>query len=327
MKAAIVTRYGGPEVIRIGELPKPVPGEREILVRVVATVATPSDVAFRSGTPFVARLFAGLFRPRIAVMGDGIAGIVEAVGPGTARFRVGDRVFGSTGPGLGAYAEYRCLPEDAALAPLPEGLGFGEAAGLSDGMLTALPFLRDVAALKPGQRLVVNGASGSVGSAAVQLGRQMGAIVTGVCSGRNIETVTALGAHEVIDYKREDFTARRAGWDVIFDAVGKSSFARCAPALTTEGLYLTTVPDLRMLPAMLRKRGRRGRFAATGLRPSTDKSRDLAHLMGLYDAGSIRPLVDRRYPLEQIAAAHAYVETGRKVGSVVIDIHSEAPGA
>jgi NADPH:quinone reductase-like Zn-dependent oxidoreductase len=318
MKAAIVDRYGPPEVIRIGEIPKPVPGAEEILVRIVATVATPSDVAFRSGTPFAARLFAGLLKPRIAVMGDSIGGIVEAVGAGVRRFQVGDRVFGTTGPGLGAYAEYCCLPEDAALELLPDGLGFGEAAGMSDGMLTALPFLRDVAKLQPGQRLLVNGASGSVGSAAVQLGRQMGAIVTGVCSGRNVETVRALGADEVIDYEREDFTARRDAWDVIFDAVGKSSFGRCVPALTAEGLYLTTVPDLRVLPAMLRKRGKRARFAATGLRPGAARARDLAHIADLYRAGSIRPLVDREYPLDEVAEAHRYVETGRKVGSVVL---------
>lgn len=318
MKAAIVDRYGGPDVIRIGEVPKPVPAVGEVLIRIHATVVTPSDVAFRSGTPFVARLFAGLLKPRIAVMGDSISGIVEAVGAGVQTFSVGDRVFGTTGPGLGAYAEYRCLPEGAALTLLPDGLGFGEAAGMSDGMLTALPFLRDVAQLQPGQRLLVNGASGSVGSAAVQLGRQMGAVVTGVCSGRNVETVRSLGAREVIDYGREDFTRRPEAWDVIFDAVGKSSFARCAPVLAPDGLYLTTVPDLGVLPAMLRKRGKRARFAATGLRPSHEKVKDLAHIVELYRSGNIRPLVDREYGFEQVVEAHRYVESGRKVGSVVL---------
>ncbi len=320
MKAAIVDRYGGPDVIRIGEVPKPMPAVGEVLIRIHATVVTPSDVAFRSGTPFVARLFAGLLKPRIAVMGDSIGGVVEAVGEGVQKFSVGDRVFGTTGPDLGAYAEYRCLPEDAALAPLPDGLRFGEAAGMSDGMLTALPFLRDVAKLQPGQRLLVNGASGSVGSAAVQLGRHMGAVVTGVCSGRNVDTVRSLGAHGVIDYDLEDFTDRREAWDVIFDAIGKSSFARCVPALAPGGVYLTTVPDLRGLPAMLRKSGKRARFAATGLRPSREKAADLAHIVELYRAGHIRPLVDREYALEQVVEAHRYVETGRKVGSVVLSL-------
>jgi len=323
MKAMIQSSYGGPDVLRLAEVPKPTPADNEVLLRIVATVATPSDVAFRSGRPLVARLFSGLFRPRIAVNGDNVAGIVESVGIRVTRFSLGDRVFGSTGPGLGAYAEYRCLSEDAALAALPDGLGFGEAAGLADGGLTALPFLRDVARLQPGQQILVNGASGCVGSAAVQLARHMGATVIGVCSGRNVGRVRMLGAHEVIDYEREDFTARRDAYDVVFDAVGKSSFAGCRLALRAEGIYLTTVPDFRALPAMLRKRGKRARFAATGLRPPADKVRDLALLTDLFTAGHLRPLVDREYRLAQMPEAHAYVETGRKVGSVVVWISDE----
>lgn len=326
MKAIIQERYGSPDVMQLRTVADPVPGIGEMLVQVHATVATPSDVAFRTGSPFIARLFSGLLKPKAPILGDNLAGVVMAVGPNVSRVKPGDRLYGSSGTLAGGYAEMTCLPETAALAMMPLAMSFGEAAGLADGGVTALPFLRDTGELKPGQHVLINGASGSVGTAAVQLAKLMGAEVTGVCSGRNRDLVRSLGADHVIDYGVEDFTRAEDTYDVIFDAVGKSSFSRCEGALKPEGIYMVgTVPTPSLLLAMLRKRGKRGRFAATGLRPAAEKAKDLALLNAWFEAGKLRTVIDRRYPLEQIAAAHSYVETGHKVGSVVIDIHSETP--
>lgn len=326
MKAIMQDRYGPPEVMQLRRLDEPVPAAGELLIQVHATVATPSDVAFRTGSPLVARLFSGLAKPKAPILGDNLAGVVMAVGPDVTRFKPGDRVYGSTSSMAGVYAEMICLPETAALAVMPPNMSFGEAAGLADGGLTALPFLRDTGQLQPGQHVLINGASGSVGTAAVQLAKLMGAEVTGVCSRKNRDLVRSLGADHVIDYGVEDFTRAEDTYDVIFDAVGKSSFSRCKGALKAEGIYMMgTVPAPDLLLAMLRKHGKRGRFAATGLRPVADKLRDLAVLNAYFAAGELRTVIDRRHPLEQIAAAHAYIETGRKVGSVVIDIYSEAP--
>lgn len=326
MKAIMQDRYGSPEVMQLRRVDAPVPTAGQLLIEVHATVATPSDVAFRTGSPFIARLFSGLVKPKAPVLGDNLAGVVLAVGVGVTRFKRGDRVYGSTSSMAGVYAELICLPETAALAVMPPNMSFGEAAGLADGGLTALPFLRDTGELKSGQHVLINGASGSVGTAAVQLAKLMGAEVTGVCSRKNLDLVRSLGADHVIDYGVEDFTRAEDAYDVIFDAVGKSSFSRCKGALKPEGIYMMgTVPAPDLLLAMLKKHGKRGRFAATGLRPPGDKLKDLALLNGYFASGRLRTVIDRRYPLEQIAAAHAYVETGRKVGSVVIDIHSEAP--
>lgn len=326
MKAIMQDKYGSPEVMQLRRLAEPAPGAGELLIQVHATVATPSDVAFRTGSPYIARLFSGLTKPKAPILGDNLAGVVLAVGSEVTRFQPGDRVYGSTGSLAGVYAEMLCLPEMAALAIMPANMSFDEAAGLADGGLTALPFLRDTGQLSAGQHVLINGASGSVGTAAVQLAKLMGAEVTGVCSGRNRDLVRSLGADHVIDYGREDFTQADDAYDVIFDAVGKSSFARCEGALKPEGIYMMgTVPTPSLLFAMLRKHGKRGRFAATGLRPAAEKVKDLALLNAHFTAGKLRTVIDRRYPLEQIAAAHSYVETGRKVGSVVIDILSEAP--
>lgn len=326
MRAIVQEKYGSPDVMQLRRLTDPVAAAGELLIEVHATVATPSDVAFRTGSPYIARLFSGLTKPKAPIRGDNLAGVVLAVGSGVTLFAPGDRVYGSTGTLAGVYAEMVCVPETAALAIMPPNMSFGEAAGLADGGLTALPFLRDTGELKPGQHILINGASGSVGTAAVQLAKRLGAEVTGVCSGKNRDLVRSLGADHVIDYSEEDFTRARDRYDVIFDAIGKSSFSRCEGALKPEGIYMMgTVPTPSLLFAMMKKRGKRGRFAATGLRPPADKAKDLALLNTWFEAGTLRTVVDCRYPLEQIAAAHAYVETGRKVGSVVVDIHSGAP--
>ncbi|MBL8591082.1 MAG: NAD(P)-dependent alcohol dehydrogenase [Devosia sp.] len=318
MLAAIVERYGPPEVLVIREVPTPTPGPEQVLVQIHASVVTPSDVAFRNGELWIARLFSGPFKPRLPILGDAFAGAVVGVGAGVTRFAVGDRVAGSTGPELAAHAQFAVTDQSGAIVRLPDGVEFGAAAGLCDGGLTALPFLRDHGRLQAGQHVLVNGASGSIGSTAVQLARAMGAVVTGVTSSRNVELVRALGADRVIDYTREDFTAADSAYDVIFDTVGKSSFARCHGALKPEGVYLTPTPILSS--SMLRKTGRRARFAATGLRKPADKARDLVQLFDWMRQEQLRTVIEREYELAEIAAAHARVETGHKVGSIVVNV-------
>lgn len=318
MLAAIVDRYGPPEALVIREVPTPVPGPEQVLVQIHASVVTPSDVAFRNGELWIARLFSGPFKPRLRILGDAFAGTVVRGGARVTNFAVGDRVAGSTGPELAAHAQFAVVDQAGAIVKLPDDVAFGAAAGLCDGGLTALPFLRDQGHLLAGQHILVNGASGSIGTTAVQLARAMGAVVTGVTSTRNVELVRSIGADRVIDYTAEDFTVADAAYDVIFDTVGKSSFTRCHDALKPDGIYLTPTPMLS--PAMLRKTGRRARFAATGLRRPADKARDLVQLFDWMAAGKLRTVVEREYDLADIAAAHAHVETGHKVGSVVVNI-------
>lgn len=328
MRAIVYDRYGPAEVLRLAELAKPVPGPGDVLVRIHATVATPPDVAQRSARPFIVRFFSGLVRPKTKVLGGDFAGVVEAVGRDVRRFRPGDRVYGAS-LAMGAYADYIRIAETDALAIAPGNCTMGEAAGMAEGFLTALPFLRDEARIAAGHKVLVNGASGSVGSIGVQLARHFGAEVTGVCSTANVEMVAALGAHRVIDYTRQDFTREAERYDIVFDAVGKSTFSRCEPILAPRGVYLTTVPSLAIAWDMLRTArsgGRRAVLATTGLRPSADKARDLDLLRDLAEAGAVRAVVERSYRLEDIADAHRHVETGRKKGSVVVLVHDETAG-
>ena len=318
MLAAIVERYGPPEALVVREVPTPEPGPEQVLVLIHASVVTPSDVAFRNGELWIARLFSGPFKPRLPILGDAFAGTIVGIGAGVTRFSVGERVAGSTGPELGAHAQFAAIDQHGALVKLPEGVAFGAAAGICDGGLTALPFLRDHGRVQPGQHVLINGASGSIGSTAVQLARAMGAVVTGVTSTRNLELVRSLGADRVIDYTAEDFTATDAAYDVIFDTVGKSSFARCHDALKPDGLYLSPTPMLSA--SMLRKTGRRARFAATGLRKPADKAADLIRLFDWVQRGELCTAIEGEYRLFDIAAAHARVESGRKVGSIVVNM-------
>ncbi len=323
MKAACVDRYGPPEEVVVREMPEPVVGEHDVLVRQVASTVTPADCAFRSAQPFIVRFFAGLTRPTEPIPGGAIAGVVEKVGPAVTQFAPGDRVFGTCDPRPGAMAELVVVPGDGALVKMPERLGFDEAAGLTYSYLTAMPFLRDEGALQAGQSILIIGAAGSIGSVAVQLARNMGAHVTAATSTRNVELVLSLGADEVIDRTKADYTAARAAYDVVFDTVGKSSFAACRAALKPGGIYLTTVPSFAILLHMMRKTrpdGKRAKLATTGLRPIADKARDMLELAGMVERGELRGVIDRRYPLARIAEAHAYVETGTKAGDVIIAI-------
>jgi NADPH:quinone reductase-like Zn-dependent oxidoreductase len=320
MKAIVCTQYGSPDVLQLREIAKPAPAAKEVLVRVHASVVGPADCAFRKGDPFLVKLMFGLTRPRLSTQGVEFAGEIEAVGQDVRLFKPGDRVFGVSPDRFGAHAEYLCLPEDKPIAILPAGLGYAEAVGICDGALTALTFLRDKARIQPGHKVLINGASGAVGAYAVQLATHYGADVTGVCSAANVALVKSLGASRVIDYTRDDFTRGGQTYDIIFDAIGKSSFPRCRPALKPNGVYLTTVPSLAIVLQMLwtsRVSGQKAVFTAAGLQQSKD---NLNFLGSLFTAGKLCAVIDRRYPLEQVPEAHRYVETGRKKGNVVIAV-------
>jgi NADPH:quinone reductase-like Zn-dependent oxidoreductase len=323
MKAVIVTKYGGPEALAVMDAEIPSPKEGEILVRVMAALVVATDPVFRAGKPLMARLFSGLAKPKKPVPGDALSGVVEAVGAGVTAFKPGDAVVCALGDELGAHAEYAIVKTDAAAIKKPEGLGFAEAAALCDGPLGALHFLRDCCGLEAGKRVLVIGASGAVGCAAVQLCKLAGAEVTGVSSGANEGLVRSLGADSFIDYSKEDFKRNGKAYDIILDAVTKSSFKACRASLSEGGVYQATVPTIGyILGAMIKKKakGKRYVFGAPGLRPAADKKRDLAWLAALAAGGELKLPIDRRFGLGEIAEAHRYVEAGHKKGNVILEI-------
>ena len=316
MRAIIYTKYGSFDVLKLKEIPAPTPKEHELLIKIHATTVTTAGLANVSGKPFIARLFSGIARPKVQILGVELAGEIVAVGKDVTRFTVGDQVFAE--PETGAFAEFICIPEDGLLAIKPETASYEDAAAACDAFLTAMPFLRDGGGIKSGQRVLINGASASIGTAAVQIAKHFGAEVTGVCSTANLELVKSLGADYVIDYTEEDFTQRRDAYDIVFDVVAKSSFSRCKRALADNGIYLCTFPTL---GALLPKLGnKKAKFIATGLRPPADRLKDLQSLKELMEAGVIRTVIDRRYPLEEIAEAHKYVAKGHKKGNVIITV-------
>lgn len=317
MKAMTYNRFGPPEVLQLREVPTPEPKPHDVLIRVHASSVCKEDLDMRRAPGFN-----GLLRPAHPILGQEFAGEVVAIGRAVTQFTCGDRVYGIDS--FGAYAEYKCVPETGALAPMPASLSYAEAASVPNGALTALPFLRDVGRLRSGQRVLVYGASGSVGTAAVQLAKFYWADVTAVCSGPNLDLVRSLGADDVVDYTRQDFTQRQTRYDIILDAVGKLTFSVAKNALTSDGVYLTVAPTF---DALLGLAGltRRVRFAATGLRPARKKAEDLRFMALLIDSGRFRPVIDRCYPLEQLADAHRYVEAGHKRGNVVIAIDDASP--
>ncbi len=324
MKAAVWTAYGPPEVLQLQEVPTPVPRAGEILIRIQATTVTAGDCEMRTlqlplslGLPM--RFYTGLRRPqRIRILGQELAGVVAAVGQGVLQFDVGDRVFAATGFGLGAYAEYICLPADdkeVPVATMPANLSFAEAAAVPVGGLEALHFLRG-ANIQPGEEVLINGAGGSIGTMGVQLARAYEAEVTAVDHPAKLDMLRALGAKHVIDYTQEDFTRSGRRYDVIFDVVGKSDYGRSVTALRENGRYLVANPSYSgMLRGLLTTRGSsKSVHTATG----SQTTADLLYLKQLIEAGTLRPVIDRTYPLAQVAEAHRYVETGRKAGNVVL---------
>ena len=323
MKAVVQTKYGSPEVLQLKEVEKPAPKDNEIQVRIYATSVTAAHCAMRKGPPLFGRLFTGLTRPKNPIPGTDFAGEIEAVGKDVKLFKEGDQVFGASDLGGGCYAEYICLPEEEVLAIKPANMTYEEATAIIDGAITALPFLRDKGNRKSGQKVQINGASGSVGSAAVQLARYFGAEVTGVCSTANLEMVKSLGAEKVIDYTQEDFTQSGQTYDIIFDTVGKSSFSRCKGSLTEKGIYLNPVLGLSILLPMVSTSmigSKKAIFMLAGMKPSSEKNEDLLLIRELVEAGKIKPVIDRCYPMAQIAEAHRYVEKGHKKGNVIINV-------
>lgn len=320
MQAMICTAYGSPDVLKLKQVIKPIPKDNEVLIKVHAAVVGPADCAFRKGEPFIVKLVYGLARPKFAILGVEFAGEIEAIGKAVTLFKKGDQVYGMSPNSFGAHAEYMCLPEHKSLIIKPVNTTYAQAAGIVDGATTALTFLRDVAKLQRGQKVLINGASGAVGAYAVQLATYFGAEVTGVCSTANVAFVQSLGADHVIDYTKEDFANSGQTYDVIFDAVGKSSFSHCQSALTQKGVYLSTAPSLGIVLHMVRTSlfsRKKAKFATAGLMQNKG---NLTFLKELIEAGTITSVIDRCYPLEQTAEAHRYVEQGHKKGNVVITI-------
>jgi len=322
MKAIVYERYGPPDVLQLKETENPIPKDNEVLIRIRATTVTSGDCRVRSlnmpvGFGLISRLVLGVSRPRQPILGSELAGEIESVGKDVRKFKVGDQVFAFSGAGLGCHAEYKCMSENAAVALKPPNLTYDEAAALPFGGTTALDFLRR-GKLKNGERVLVNGASGGVGTAAVQLAKYYGANVTGVCSTANVELVRSLGANHVIDYTAEDFTQNGASYDVIVDTVGTAPFSRSKGSLNERGRLLQVLgglPDMLEIP-WIRMTSTKKVIAG----PSAERAEDFLFLAKLARKGHFKPVIDRRYPFERIADAHRYVDTGRKKGSVVITL-------
>jgi NADPH:quinone reductase-like Zn-dependent oxidoreductase len=317
MRAVVHDRYGPPDVLRLEDVERPVPKDDEVLVKIHATTVARMDCSFRRAKPFVFyRFITGLRRPKRRILGSELAGEIEAVGAAVSEFTVGDHVFGSNELRFGAHAEFICMRERAQLAHKPAGMGFEEAAAVCDGALKALASLRR-ADLREGQRILVYGASGAIGTAAVQLARYFGADVTAVCDSRNLELMRSLGASTVIDYTREDFTKNGQTYDVIFDAVGKHSFMRCRGSLGRGGTYIATDLIQNVILALLTSRigDKRVLFPIERL-----TKEDVVFVKELIEAGRYRAVIDRCYPLEQVVEATRYVETEQKTGNVVLTL-------
>lgn len=325
MKAIVATGYGSPEVLKLQEVAKPLPKDNEVLVKVHAASATTADGMMRTGTPYFGRLFTGLRKPKHPIPGTGFAGTIEAIGKNVTTFKPGDRVFGETTLGFSTNAEYVAVPENGVMLPMPDNLSFAEATALCDGHLTSLNFLQEIAHIKPGQKVLINGASGSLGTAAVQLANYFGAEVTGVCSTRNVGLVKSLGADQVIDYTKQDFTRNGQTYDIIYDTIGKSAFGKCKDSLAENGLYISPVLKFSLLLRMMwtsKGSKKKARFAATGLRTDEELRKLLAQLIDIFKEGRLKTIIDRQYPLEKVAEAHTYIAAGHKKGNVIITVHS-----
>jgi NADPH:quinone reductase-like Zn-dependent oxidoreductase len=305
------------------EVAKPVPRDNEVLVKIHAATATATGLGARTGKPLIARFSSGLAKPKNSILGVEFAGEIAAVGKDVTTHKVGDPVFGMTGATTpGAYAEFMCMPENGAMLPKPNNISYGDAAALVEGGLTAINFLHNKANIRPGQKVLIYGASGSVGTASIQIAKILGAEVTAVCSSANFGLVKSVGADSVIDYTKEDFTRNGQQYDIIFDTVGKRSFAACRGSLTPNGIYLDSGNAATILPMLWTSVFGRKKaiLTATYVRSASEIKKDLAVLKELIEAGKIQAVIDRHYPLEKTADAHRYVETGRKKGNVVINI-------
>ena len=317
MRAIVNTKYGPPEIVKLMEVDKPVPKDNEVLIKVHATTVNRTDCGFRSAEYFVSRFFSGLFRPKFKILGNEFAGEIEALGKEVTLFHIGDKVFGFSGSKFGAHAEYITISENEALTTMPGGLTFEEAAPITEGGHYALCDIR-AANVKSGQNVLIYGASGAIGSAAVQLVKYYGARVTAVCNTKNVKLLESLGADQVIDYTIQDFTKSGQQFDFIFDSVGKSSFGQCKPLLNKKGIYISTELGKNSENIFLALftpifGGKNVLFPIPGI-----SKEDVIFLRELVESGQYKPVIDRSFPLEQIVEAYKYVETGQKTGNVVI---------
>jgi len=323
MKAIVYTKYGPPDVLQLKEVAKPIPKDNEVLIKIYATTVNRTDCATIRAIPFFARLFTGVFKPKKQIPGTEFAGKIEEIGKNVKSFKVGDKVFGFDDQGSGSHAQYMTIAEDKALTTIPENITYEQAAVSTEGAHYAYNFIKKVN-IKSGQKILVNGATGAIGSAAVQLLKYFDVNVTAVCNTKNIELVKSLGANKVIDYTKEDFTKDEEKYNFVFDAVGKSSFAKCKPLLQSSGIYISS--DLGYMaqnvflplitPIIKPMIGNK----KTVFPIPTDIRRSILLIKKLIEEGKFKAVIDRKYPLEQIVEAYRYVETGHKTGNVVITV-------
>lgn len=324
MKAIVHTKYGPPDELQLKEVEKPVPGENEVLIKIHATTVTTTDCNARNFTfvpksfLFFAKIIFGFKKPKINILGIDLAGEIESVGKKVKLYKVGDQVFGSPGTKFGGHAEYVCVPEEGALAIKPDNLSWEGAAAVSLAGNTALFFIRDLAKIQPGQTILIHGASGAIGTYAVQLAKYYGAVVTGVCSAKNAEMVKSLGADKVIDYTKEDFTKGDERYDFVFGVVGKTTFSQCKGILKPKGIYLENMMEVKDFLKVLWTSIAGGKKIMGGV--SAERAENLNFFVELIESGKLKPVIDKVYPLEKTAEAFQYVEQGHKKGNVVITI-------
>ena len=321
MKSVTVKSYGGPEVLQIEKKAKPSPKEHEILIQIKATAITAASSFMRKGTPYFGRLFTGLLKPKVTTPGTDLSGVVEAIGANVTKFKIGDRIMAETGLNCGTYAEYICMSQDDLIVHQPDNTTAEQATGIIDGASTTLAFFTDAVTITPGQKILINGASGSIGTAAIQIAKQLGAEVTAVCSGKNKALVFDLGADSFLDYTTNDLETTTQKFDIVFDTVGKMSFSQGKKLLIDKGAFLTPVLQFSTLMNMLFVApfsSKKLKFDATGIRKYELRMRDLVKLRDMLASEVITPIIDRVYKLEQIQEAHSYVDKGHKRGNVVV---------
>jgi NADPH:quinone reductase-like Zn-dependent oxidoreductase len=317
-------KYGSPEVFEYNQVSKPNPKSNEVLVKVRSSTVTAADIMMRKGKPLIGRLYLGIKSPKRTILGFEFAGEVVETGINVGRFKPGDKVFGGT-TSLGCYSEYVCISENDVITTMPEGISYEEASPVSGSAITVFNFLVGLAKIKKGQKILIIGASGGLGTYAIQISKHFGAIVTGVCSTDNVHLVKSLGADDVIDYTKVDFTQNGKHYDIIFDTVNKSSFSKCKNSLLENGIYLPTVFGFKTIIQMLKSSmigGKKIKSSSTGMLPVKIRLIYFEEIKKLLETGKIRTIIDKIYPLKQMAEAHSYVEKGHKKGNVVIEINS-----